>query len=32
MDKLLDQKMGGGLVTLEKLKVIHYRAGSEPAA
>lgn len=24
----LDQMMGGGLVTLEKVKVIHYRQGS----
>jgi PII-like signaling protein len=23
----LDQVMGGGLVTLEKIKVIHYREG-----
>jgi PII-like signaling protein len=29
---VLDGMMGGGLVTLEKVKVIHYRAGSEPAA
>jgi PII-like signaling protein len=25
----LDQMMGGGLVTLEKIKVIHYRHGQE---
>lgn len=24
----LDQMMGGGLVTLEKVKVLHYRAGT----
>src|SRR5664280_2942533 len=29
---VLDGMMGGGLVTLEKVKVVHYRAGSEPAA
>ena len=29
---LLDSMMGGGLVTLEKVKVVHYRAGSEIAA
>ncbi len=29
---VLDQRMGGGLVTLEKVKVIDYRAGNEPAA
>src|ERR1700690_4300628 len=29
---VLDGMMGGGLVTLEKAKVIHYRAGSETAA
>jgi PII-like signaling protein len=29
---ILDQMMGGGLVTLEKVKVLHYRAGPEPAA
>ena len=29
---LLDSMMGGGLVTLEKVKVLHYRAGPEPAA
>jgi hypothetical protein len=28
---LLDQMMGGGLVTLEKVKVIDYRAGNPPA-
>lgn len=28
----LDEMMKGGLVTLEKVKVIHYRAGQEPAA
>ena len=28
----LDNMMGGGLVTLEKVKVVHYRAGPEPAA
>ena len=27
---VLDQMMGGGLVTLEKVKVIEYRAGSTP--
>ena len=26
---ILDNMMGGGLVTLEKVKVVHYRAGSE---
>ena len=26
---LLDEMMGGGLVTLEKIKVIHYREGKE---
>lgn len=26
----LDQVMGGGLVTLEKIKVIHYREGPAP--
>ena len=25
---VLDRMMGGGLVTLEKVKVVHYRAGS----
>lgn len=25
----LDEMMGGGLVTLEKIKVIHYREGKE---
>jgi PII-like signaling protein len=25
----LDESMGGGLVTLEKIKVIHYREGKE---
>ena len=25
----LDQMMGGGLVTMEKIKVIHYRGGSK---
>jgi uncharacterized protein len=29
---LLDQMLGGGLVTLEKVKVIDYRAGNTPAA
>jgi hypothetical protein len=29
---VLDEMMGGGLVTLEKVKVVHYRAGSETAA
>ena len=29
---VLDTMMGGGLVTLEKVKVVHYRAGSETAA
>src|SRR5579864_3982020 len=28
----LDEMMKGGLVTLEKVKVIHYRAGPDPAA
>ena len=28
---ILDNMMGGGLVTLEKVKVVHYRAGSETA-
>jgi len=28
---VLDEIMKGGLVTLEKIKVIHYRAGSEVA-
>jgi PII-like signaling protein len=28
---VLDGMMGGGLVTLEKVKVVHYRAGSETA-
>ncbi|MDQ3199879.1 MAG: DUF190 domain-containing protein [Verrucomicrobiota bacterium] len=27
----LDEMMGGGLVTLEKIKVIHYRGGSKAA-
>lgn len=27
----LDEMVGGGLVTLEKVKVIHYRSGSSPA-
>ncbi len=27
----LDEMMGGGLVTLEKIKVIHYRHGSKSA-
>jgi PII-like signaling protein len=26
---LLDEMMGGGLVTLEKIKVIHYRQGKD---
>ena len=26
---VLDEMMGGGLVTLEKIKVIHYREGKE---
>jgi len=26
----LDQMMGGGLVTLEKVKVLHYRSGATP--
>jgi PII-like signaling protein len=26
---VLDQMIGGGLVTLEKVKVVHYRAGEE---
>lgn len=29
---VLDEMMGGGLVTLEKVRVIHYRAGSENQA
>ena len=29
---VLDQMMGGGLVTMEKVKVVHYRAGTEPSA
>jgi PII-like signaling protein len=29
---ILDEMMGGGLVTLEKVKVVHYRSGPEPAA
>ncbi len=29
---ILDQMMGGGLVTMEKVKVIDYRAGNPPAA
>ena len=29
---VLDGMMGGGLVTLEKVKVVHYRAGPETAA
>jgi hypothetical protein len=29
---VLDTMMGGGLVTLEKVKVVHYRAGSETTA
>ena len=29
---VLDKMMGGGLITLEKVKVVHYRAGSETAA
>ena len=29
---ILDQMMGGGLVTLEKVRVIEYRAGNAPAA
>jgi hypothetical protein len=28
----LDEMMGGGLVTLEKIKVIHYRDGSKSDA
>ena len=28
---VLDEMMGGGLVTLEKVKVVHYRHGQEPA-
>jgi PII-like signaling protein len=27
----LDEMVGGGLVTLEKVKVIHYRSGEPPA-
>lgn len=26
----LEQMMGGGLVTMEKVKVVHYRAGAAP--
>jgi PII-like signaling protein len=26
---VLDQMMGGGLVTLEKVKVLHYRSGEK---
>ena len=29
---VLDGMMGGGLVTLEKVRVVHYRAGAETAA
>ena len=29
---ILDEMVGGGLVTLEKVKVINYRAGKEPPA
>ena len=29
---VLDGMMGGGLVTLEKVKVVHYRAGPETPA
>ena len=29
---VLDDMMGGGLVTLEKVKVLHYRHGQEPPA
>ncbi len=29
---VLDQMMGGGLLTLEKVRVINYRAGQEQAA
>ena len=29
---VLDGMIGGGLVTLEKVKVIHYRAGETPSA
>ena len=29
---VLDGMMGGGLVTLEKVKVVHYRAGPETSA
>jgi PII-like signaling protein len=28
---ILDRMMGGGLVTLEKVRVIHYRNGNKPA-
>ena len=28
---VLDEMMGGGLVTLEKVKVVHYRAGEDSA-
>jgi PII-like signaling protein len=27
---VLDEMMGGGLVTLEKVKVVHYRSGEDP--
>jgi uncharacterized protein len=27
---VLDEMIGGGLVTVEKVKVVHYRAGSNP--
>jgi uncharacterized protein len=28
---VLDEMMGGGLVTLEKVKVLHYRAAADPS-
>ena len=28
---VLDEMLGGGLVTMEKVKVIHYRSGKSPA-
>jgi PII-like signaling protein len=28
---VLDPMMGGGLVTLEKVKVLHYRSGEKPS-
>jgi PII-like signaling protein len=29
---LLDEMIGGGLVTLEKVKVLHYRSGEQPSS